>query len=53
VSLKIVLGVGNPLGGDDAVGSYVARRLNEKLKENFFEFPGILRNQNEQNGGSS
>ena len=33
MSLKIILGIGNPLGGDDAVGSYVARRLNEKLKE--------------------
>jgi len=33
VSLKIILGIGNPLGGDDAVGSYVAHRLNEKLKE--------------------
>jgi len=33
VSRKIVLGIGNPLGGDDAVGPYVARKLSEKLKE--------------------
>lgn len=33
MSRKIVLGVGNPLGSDDAIGLYVARKLNEKLKE--------------------
>jgi len=33
VSHKIILGIGNPLGGDDAVGLYVARKLNDKLKQ--------------------
>ena len=33
MSRKIVLGIGNPLGSDDAVGSYVARKLSAKLKE--------------------
>ena len=33
MSLKIVLGIGNLLGGDDAIGLYVARKLNDKLKE--------------------
>jgi len=33
MSHKIILGIGNPLGGDDFVGSYVARKLNDKLKE--------------------
>ena len=27
---KIILGIGNPLGGDDAVGSFVVRKINEK-----------------------
>jgi len=31
VSHRIILGIGNPLGGDDAVGPLVARRINEKL----------------------
>ncbi len=31
MSLKIILGIGNPLGGDDAIGSFVARAINEKL----------------------
>lgn len=30
---KIVLGIGNPLGGDDDVGPHVARRLQQKVKE--------------------
>lgn len=30
MSHKIILGIGNPLGGDDAVGSFVARRISEK-----------------------
>lgn len=33
MSHKIVLGIGNPLGSDDAIGTYVARKLTEKLKE--------------------
>jgi hydrogenase 3 maturation protease len=33
VSLKIILGIGNPLGSDDAVGPFVARIINEKLRE--------------------
>jgi len=33
VSHQVILGIGNPLGGDDAVGGYVARKLNDKLKE--------------------
>ena len=28
-----MLGIGNPLGSDDAVGSYVARKLSERLEE--------------------
>ena len=28
---KIILGIGNPLGGDDAVGPLVARKINEAL----------------------
>ena len=31
MSHRIILGIGNPLGGDDAVGPLVARRINEKL----------------------
>lgn len=31
MSHRIILGIGNPLGGDDAVGPFVARRINEKL----------------------
>ena len=31
VGHKIILGIGNPLGGDDAVGSLVARIINERL----------------------
>ena len=30
MSHKIILGIGNPLGGDDAVGSFVVRKVNEK-----------------------
>ncbi len=30
MSHKIILGIGNPLGGDDAVGSFVVRRVNER-----------------------
>ena len=30
MSHKIILGIGNPLGGDDAVGSFVVRSINEK-----------------------
>ncbi len=30
MSHKIILGIGNPLGGDDAVGSFIVRRINEK-----------------------
>ncbi len=30
---KIVLGIGNPLGGDDNIGPHVARRLQKKVKE--------------------
>ncbi len=30
---KIVLGIGNPLGSDDAIGLYVARKLSERLAE--------------------
>ncbi len=33
MSQIVVLGVGNPLGGDDAVGPYVARMVQEKLGE--------------------
>ena len=33
MSRKIVLGIGNPLGSDDAVGIYVARKLNESGEE--------------------
>ena len=31
---KIILGIGNQLGGDDAVGAFVARRINKKLRKN-------------------
>ncbi len=31
MSHRIILDIGNPLGGDDAVGPFVARRINEKL----------------------
>lgn len=30
---KIILGIGNPLGGDDDIGPHVARRLQKKVKE--------------------
>jgi len=30
---KIVLGIGNPLGGDDSIGPHVARRLQKRVKE--------------------
>jgi len=30
---KIILGIGNPLGGDDDIGPYVIRRLQERVKE--------------------
>lgn len=33
MSRKIILGIGNPLGSDDAVGPLVARRINEKLRK--------------------
>jgi hydrogenase 3 maturation protease len=33
MSRKIVLGVGNPLGSDDAIGLYVARKLDENAEE--------------------
>jgi hydrogenase 3 maturation protease len=39
VSHRIILGIGNPLGGDDAVGPFVARRINEKLTAEY-EVPG-------------
>jgi len=32
VRRKIILGIGNELGGDDAAGSFVARVINEKLR---------------------
>lgn len=28
----MILGIGNPLGGDDAIGAFVARRINKKLR---------------------
>ena len=33
MSHQVVLGIGNPLGSDDAVGLYVARKLSERVKE--------------------
>jgi hydrogenase 3 maturation protease len=33
MSHKIVLGIGNPLGGDDNIGPYVTRRLQKRVKE--------------------
>lgn len=33
MSQLVVLGIGNPLGSDDAVGLYVARKLSERVKE--------------------
>jgi hydrogenase 3 maturation protease len=33
MSQKIVLGIGNPLGGDDDIGPHVARRLQKRVKE--------------------
>lgn len=32
MSRKIILGIGNPLGSDDAVGSLIARRIHKKLE---------------------
>lgn len=32
MSRKIILGIGNPLGGDDAIGSFIARRIHKKLE---------------------
>jgi len=46
VSHKITLGIGNPLGGDDAVGSFVVRRVNEKRQGKAgAERPGASRQQ--------
>ena len=39
MSHRIILGIGNPLGGDDAVGPLVARRINERLATEY-EVPG-------------
>ena len=33
MSQKIILGIGNPLGGDDNIGPYVIRRLQKRVKE--------------------
>ena len=39
MSHRIILGIGNPLGGDDAVGPLVTRRINERLATEY-EVPG-------------